>query len=109
MICQRSKGFVYYVAVTGITGTRAALPPDLIAQVQALRALTPTPVCAGFGISKPEQAAAVAALADGVIVGSALVKKIEEGIQQGLERNALAQYVSILTRQLAHATHQTVR
>ena len=78
MIARRSQGFVYLASLTGVTGERAALPPDLEAQVRALRLVTTKPVCVGFGIGRPEQAAAVGRLADGVIVGSAIVRLVEE-------------------------------
>jgi len=78
MIARRSQGFVYLVSLTGVTGERTALPPDLEAQVRALRLVTTKPVCVGFGIGRPEQAAAVGRLADGVIVGSAIVRLVEE-------------------------------
>jgi tryptophan synthase alpha chain len=77
-IARLSRGFVYLVSVTGVTGARRALPPDLGAQVRTLRLVTTKPVCVGFGISTPEQAAAVGALADGVAVGSAIVRLIEQ-------------------------------
>lgn len=64
---------MYYVSVTGVTGARAALPEDLAARLAALRAVSPAPVAVGFGISTPEQARALAAHADGVVVGSAIV------------------------------------
>jgi tryptophan synthase alpha chain len=76
MIARNAKGFIYLVSVTGITGERremAAGLADLIAQV---RAHTSAPVCVGFGIGTPEQAKAVGALADGVIVGTACVRTI---------------------------------
>ncbi len=72
-VCSRSQGFVYLVSVAGITGVRDQLPPDLAAFVGQVRRTTDQPLAVGFGISTPEQAAQVAALADGVIVGSALV------------------------------------
>ena len=78
LIARQTRGFVYLVSLTGVTGERATLPPDLKAQVRALRLVTTKPVCVGFGIGRPEQAAAVGRLADGVIVGSAIVRLIEE-------------------------------
>jgi tryptophan synthase alpha chain len=78
LIARQTRGFVYLVSLTGVTGERAALPEDLEAQVRALRLVTTKPVCVGFGISRPEQAAAVGRLADGVIVGSAIVRVVEE-------------------------------
>jgi tryptophan synthase alpha chain len=78
LIARQTRGFVYLVSLTGVTGERASLPPDLEAQVRALRLVTTKPVCVGFGIGRPEQAAAVGRLADGVIVGSAIVRVVEE-------------------------------
>jgi tryptophan synthase alpha chain len=74
-----ARGFVYLVSVTGVTGARDALPPDLADYVSRVRGLTPLPLAVGFGISRPEQAAAVAALADGVIVASALIQLMAGG------------------------------
>ena len=74
LIGRRSCGFVYVVSRTGVTGERADVPAELGAQLRALRLVTTKPICVGFGIAKPEQVAAVGALADGVIVGSAIVR-----------------------------------
>ena len=60
-----------------MTGARATLPPDLVENLRQLRAVTTKPVCVGFGISTPEQVAAIAPHADGVIVGSAVVRLVE--------------------------------
>jgi len=76
-VLTRTRGFVYYVSVTGITGVRDALPSDLGEMVRRIRAISPVPVAVGFGISSPAQAAQVAELADGVIVGSAISRIIE--------------------------------
>jgi tryptophan synthase alpha chain len=76
-IARASRGFIYYVSVTGTTGVRRTLPPGLVQGVRQLKLLTTKPVCVGFGISTPAQAVAVARIADGVIVGSALLKAIE--------------------------------
>jgi tryptophan synthase alpha chain len=77
-IAGNAKGFVDLVSVTGVTGARSGLPEGLPDLVERVRRHTSAPVCVGFGISTPEQAQAVGALADGVIVGSACVKKIGE-------------------------------
>jgi tryptophan synthase alpha chain len=77
-IAARSRGFVYCVSVTGVTGERRELPPDLTQLVRRIQRVTDTPVAVGFGIAAPEQAAAVARIADGVVVGSALVRRIGE-------------------------------
>jgi tryptophan synthase alpha chain len=74
MIARASQGFIYYVSVTGTTGARYSLPPSLMHGVRQLKLLTTKPVCVGFGIATPAQAAAVARVADGVIVGSALIQ-----------------------------------
>jgi tryptophan synthase alpha chain len=78
MLMQQSSGFLYYVCRLGVTGERAELPKDLSAQVTALKRVATTPVCIGFGISTPEQAAVAAGYGDGVIVGSHLVRLIEK-------------------------------
>ena len=77
-IARASEGFVYMVSLTGVTGERAALAPELTQQLRALRAITTKPVCVGFGIGTPDQAALVGELADGVIVGSAIVRLVEQ-------------------------------
>jgi tryptophan synthase alpha chain len=71
------RGFVYVVSVVGITGTREALPAELREQIRRLRNLTDLPLCVGFGVSKPEHVRELQGLADGVIVGSAVVKRLE--------------------------------
>ncbi len=78
MIARQTRGFVYVVSLTGVTGERQELPKDLADQIRKLRAVTTKPLCVGFGVGRPEQAATVGALADGVIVGSAIVRLIEE-------------------------------
>lgn len=75
-IAAQSRGFVYYVSLTGVTGVKRALPAELSTDVRALKKMTQTPVCVGFGISEPEQAKALAKVADGVIIGSAFVKAL---------------------------------
>jgi tryptophan synthase alpha chain len=79
LIGVSASGFVYAVSLTGITGERDELPPELTETVTRVRASTSVPVAVGFGISTPEQAAAVAELADGVIVGSRMVRAAGEG------------------------------
>ena len=76
LVAQYSTGFVYLVSRTGVTGEQAALSDSLKPLVQAMRAITTLPLAAGFGISTPEQAGAVAKIADGVVVGSAFVRLI---------------------------------
>jgi tryptophan synthase alpha chain len=76
-ICAASRGFVYAVTTTGTTGRDGALPPELPAYLARVRAASSLPVCAGFGIRRADQVRALAAHADGVIVGSALVEALE--------------------------------
>ncbi len=78
-IAERAQGFHYYLSRRGVTGARAALPPELAGEVEAVRALSRVPVAVGFGISTPDQAAAVAQVADGIVVGSALIDALDRG------------------------------
>ncbi|MFQ5746026.1 MAG: tryptophan synthase subunit alpha [Gemmatimonadota bacterium] len=76
-VARAASGFLYYISRTGVTGATERLAAGLADEVAALKNLTRLPVAVGFGISRPEQAAAVAAVADGVVVGSALVEALE--------------------------------
>ncbi|MEJ2253466.1 MAG: tryptophan synthase subunit alpha [Nitrospirota bacterium] len=77
-IARASSGFLYYVSITGITGARLALAGEAGESIRALREMSGKPVALGFGVSTPEEARQVAAMADGVIVGSAIVKRIAQ-------------------------------
>jgi tryptophan synthase alpha chain len=77
-IAERSTGFLYYVSVTGITGERTELPQQLLDNVSWLREQTDTPICIGFGISQPEHVRRLAPVADGLIVGSAIVRRVAQ-------------------------------
>jgi tryptophan synthase alpha chain len=72
------RGFIYYVTVTGVTGARQEISETLTAELSRIKAQVALPIMAGFGISTPDQAASVAALADGVVVGSAIVKLFQQ-------------------------------
>ncbi len=85
-ICETSTGFVYYVSVAGITGERTALPSDLVDNVGWLREQTKLPICIGFGISTPEHVKLLAPVADGLIVGSAIVRRIAAAVAQPREK-----------------------
>jgi tryptophan synthase alpha chain len=76
-ICTGARGFIYCVAVAGVTGERSSISAGLGQQMEQLRKLTPLPLCAGFGISTPEQARLLREIADGVIVGSAVTRRME--------------------------------
>jgi len=77
-ICRNAGGFLYYVSVTGVTGTRRPVAAEVARHLAELRSMTPLPLAAGFGVETPDQAAAMAASADGVVVGSAMVRLIHE-------------------------------
>jgi tryptophan synthase alpha chain len=89
LVAKFSSGFIYLVSRTGVTGERAELSDALQPLIDATRAVSNLPVAAGFGISTPEQASAVAKIADGVVVGSAFVRLIEQHAgEAGLEKYA---------------------
>jgi tryptophan synthase alpha chain len=77
-IAASTTGFIYYVSVAGITGERRELPPGIVDNVSWLRRQTELPICIGFGISRPEHVRTLAPVADGLIVGSAIVRRIAE-------------------------------
>ena len=83
-IADTGQGFVYLISRLGVTGERDDLPPELPATAARLRAATTLPLCIGFGISRPDQARAVARLADGVVVGSAIVRAAGESVDSAL-------------------------
>jgi len=83
-ITRTGSGFVYLISRLGVTGERAELPPDLPATAARVRAATSLPLCIGFGIARPEQARAVSRLADGVVVGSAIVRAADESVEAAL-------------------------
>lgn len=78
-IVRLCTGFLYCVSVVGITGERDKLPAELTHQLARLRTMTDLPLCVGFGVSRPDHVEHLRGIADGVIVGSALVKKLEQG------------------------------
>ncbi|WP_347273572.1 tryptophan synthase subunit alpha [Candidatus Kuenenia sp.] len=78
LITQRTQGFLYYISVVGITGARDMLPDDIIQNINKLKQLTNIPIVVGFGVSTAKQASMVGKIAEGVIVGSAIVREIEK-------------------------------
>ncbi len=78
-LCAGSEGFVYAVTMTGTTGKNVAVPEEVVHYLDAVRALAPVPVCAGFGIRSREQVERLRGHVDGVVVGSALVEVLERG------------------------------
>jgi tryptophan synthase alpha chain len=97
-IAETSTGFLYYVSVTGITGERTALPQELVENVGWLRTQTDLPICIGFGISQPEHVKLLAPVADGLIVGSAIVRRIATAAERPREQvlREVGDYVSTL-------------
>ncbi|MBI4336178.1 MAG: tryptophan synthase subunit alpha, partial [Candidatus Omnitrophica bacterium] len=100
-ITKAAGGFIYYVSLTGVTGARKDLPAEIAAKVKLIKSMTKKPVCVGFGISGPEQARAITKAADGVIVGSAIIKVIEKN----LRTRGLVDKVSRFAGALARAIH----
>ncbi|HEX9780343.1 MAG TPA: tryptophan synthase subunit alpha, partial [bacterium] len=98
LIAELSRGFIYYVSVTGTTGVRRRLPAELGTGVRRLARMTRTPICVGFGIATSAQAAAVARAADGVIVGSALVARLARTSGRAAAGRAAADFVRRLRR-----------
>jgi tryptophan synthase alpha chain len=84
-IARHGSGFVYLISRLGVTGARDELPRELPDTIARLRAATTLPICVGFGVSTPTQAASVARLADGVVVGSAIVRAADESVARAAE------------------------
>lgn len=89
-IAKLSSGFIYYLSLSGTTGERDQLPSDLAEGVRQMKSLTDRPVCVGFGISKPAHVASLAGVADGAIVGSAVVKRMQQHRSDGPQKIATA-------------------
>jgi tryptophan synthase alpha chain len=100
-IARSSTGFLYCVSVVGITGERDRLPEGLVGQLRWLRTQTELPLCVGFGISKPEHARLLRDVADGVIVASTLVRRLEQAGSRPLPE--ITRDISDLARSLAEA------
>ena len=100
-LARQTRGFLYYVSLTGVTGARNRLAPGIEAGVRAARQSAAIPICVGFGVSTPEQAGEIGRYADGVVVGSALVSRIEEAANPGAAAEAVARFVAALKAPLA--------
>ena len=103
MLAKRTHGFLYYVSLTGVTGARTGLPPRLALNLARIRAISDVPVCVGFGVSTPEQAAFIGQHADGVVVGSALVDCIARAASRESAVEDAAAFVSALKAPLRKA------
>ncbi|MDP3400390.1 MAG: tryptophan synthase subunit alpha [Brevundimonas sp.] len=102
VIARGTSGFVYYVSVAGVTGVKEAVAGDVAPAVARVRNATGLPVAVGFGVKTPERAAEIARVADAVVVGSALVDRIEAAVTEN--RDPVADVLS-LARDLSHAVH----
>jgi len=102
-IVAEASGYLYYVSVAGVTGTKAVPEEEVRAAMARVRAATGLPCTVGFGIRSPEQAEAIARLADGVVVGSAIVSRVAANLDQG--RDKIIAEVLELARTLAGSTH----
>jgi tryptophan synthase alpha chain len=102
-IARTSTGFLYYVSITGITGERSTIDPSVIEQVSRLKSQTHIPVSIGFGISTPEHVRMLAPVADGVIVGSAIVRRLALSTSESRDRvvSDIGEYVATLIEALA--------
>ena len=101
-ISKCSRGFIYYVSLTGVTGARKALSDRLKSDVKKLKKMTEKPVCVGFGISNSRQAKDIVRASDGIIVGSVIIKLIEENLA---DKNLLVKKVETFAGSIAKAVH----
>lgn len=101
-ITRFSTGFIYYVSLTGVTGTREKLPSEITTKIKLVKSMTKKPVAVGFGVSKPEQAKTLAKIADGIIVGSAIVKIILKNISN---KEELLNKLEVYSKTMANAIH----
>jgi tryptophan synthase alpha chain len=101
-VVEHASGFIYFVSITGITGTKSVVAKDVAGHVARIKRHTKLPVAVGFGIRTPEQAAEIARIADGAVVGSALVDVVAKNLDNnGMAMSGLAGKVLDLVRQLA--------
>jgi tryptophan synthase alpha chain len=102
-ISKYSRGFLYYVSITGVTGAGKALSSKLAIDVKKIRKAISEPVCVGFGISSPDQARDIARGSDGVIVGSAIIKRIENNLAS---KNKMLSEIETFSKSIAKAVHK---
>lgn len=101
-VASLTSGFLYYVSMTGVTGSDLSLSKETLEDIKEMREISKAPVAVGFGISTPEQAAMVAKVADGVIVGSALIRKLMEKDSPREQVEGLTELAMSLKRGLEH-------
>ncbi len=102
-ILAASRGFVYYVSLTGVTGAEFSVSEPLLADIRRVRERSPVPVAVGFGIAAPEQARALAKAADGVVVGSALVRAVQTQVRDRVGLEAVFKLAADLKAALKNA------
>lgn len=95
-ISQAARGFIYYVSLTGVTGPRQELSSDLGIKLKQIKKITAKPVCVGFGVSSAKQVRQIYKIADGVIVGSSIVKKIKENLENTNLVESVAKFITSL-------------
>jgi tryptophan synthase alpha chain len=97
-----AQGFIYYISITGITGIRKKLPEEIFSQIKQLHRFTKKPICVGFGISNPKQAKKISNYADGVIIGSAVIKIINDNLGNNKK---IIERTSKLVKCISEAVH----
>ena len=95
-IDKKSTGFIYYVSVSGVTGERTSLPVELINRLRWMRATLDTPVCVGFGVSNPLQVAQLSPHVSGIIVGSALIRRLSGWQESANKRREIARWTAAM-------------
>ena len=96
-IASVSTGFIYYVSLTGVTGARRTLPTHIRRHIEQVRAITSKPICVGFGLSNPQQIHRISRFCDGVIVGSAVINRLEQYLS---DRNRIPAKVGLFVKDL---------
>ena len=99
-ISEQAKGFLYCVASLGVTGERSSFATDFSAYFDKLNRFSDIPKCVGFGVSTPEQFQAMGQISDGVIVGSANVRRIDDGLNEGLSGDKIAEKIGLFAKEL---------
>lgn len=99
-IVSKASGFLYYISITGITGTTAPKISNIKVEVEKIRKITKRPIAVGFGISKPEQAREIGHFADGVVIGSAVVRMIDENKNKKNLIRIVSDYVTDIKKEL---------
>ncbi|MCM8757888.1 MAG: tryptophan synthase subunit alpha, partial [Candidatus Omnitrophica bacterium] len=96
IISKLASGFIYYISLTGVTGPRQRLPQDLIENLRRIKAITSKPICVGFGISNRTQLEKINRVADGVILGSIVIKKIKDNLNRADLVKRIGDFISSL-------------